>query len=55
VTAPTLWRVTCVAAKILLAAIMPQPSLHALKQTYNHRHLREPPRKRTYQSLRQLC
>jgi hypothetical protein len=46
---------TCLATKILLAAIMPQPSLRALKHPDNDRHLREPPRKRTYQSLQALC
>ena len=47
VTAPAAWRMTCLAAKVLLAAIRPAPT--------NLRHLREPPRKRLYQHLHRLC
>jgi len=46
---------TCLAARILLAAIAPQPSLARLNDQSNHRHLREPPRKRRYQALPMLC
>jgi hypothetical protein len=54
-TAPALWRLTCLAAKALLAAIMPvqmpqRQSVRTLK-----RHLIEPPRKRRYQEIPALC
>ena len=54
-TAPTVWRLTCLATKVLLAAICPQPPLHHLAAPALHRHLHEPPRKRGYQNLPQLC
>ena len=51
VTAPALWRLTCLAAKALLAAIMPvsMPQHNALASL--KRHLLEPPRKRSYQAI----
>jgi hypothetical protein len=48
-TAPALWRLTCLAAKAFLPAIMPMAPLRfsaALK-----RHILEPPRKRRYQII----
>jgi hypothetical protein len=53
ITAPALWRLTCLAAKALLAAIMPTPqSLHPSRL---RRHLLEPPRTRCYQTIPALC
>jgi hypothetical protein len=41
----------------LLQAIMPQPSLDRLREAQHvlQRHLHEPPRKRVYQQMFQLC
>ena len=51
-TAPTIWRMTCLAAKVLVAALIPQPTLAQLSTPKIKRHLREPPRKkRCYQKL----
>ena len=49
--APTVWRLTCLAAKILLAALIPQPTISALSAPNIQRHLHEPARKRGYQNL----
>jgi len=53
-TAPTVWRLTALAARILLAAIIPQPAIERLSHLALRRHLREPPRKRRYQCLPML-
>jgi hypothetical protein len=49
--APAIWRLTRLAAKALLAAIMPQPMQHALDPRRLKRHLLEPPRTRRYQTI----
>jgi hypothetical protein len=51
-TAPALWRLTCLAAKALRAAIMPMVQLR-LPDTLK-RHLLEPTRKRRYQIIPML-
>jgi hypothetical protein len=39
---------------VLIAALVPQPALARLNDPKNQRHLREPPRKRSYQELPKL-
>jgi hypothetical protein len=39
---------------VLIAALVPQPTLARLSDPQNQRHLREPPRKRCYQKLPKL-
>jgi hypothetical protein len=43
-------------AQTLLAAILPIPDLETIRATADklHRHLREPPRRRTFQSTNML-
>ena len=50
-TAPALWRVTRLAAKALLAAIMPAVMPQFDTPPILKRHLLEPPRKRRYQAI----
>jgi len=54
-TAPALWRLTCLAAKALLAAIMPVQMPQRQSVPILKRHLIEPPRKRCYQAIPALC
>jgi hypothetical protein len=54
-TAPALWRLTCLAAKALRAAIMPVQMPQRQSVPILKRHLIEPPRKRCYQAIPTLC
>jgi hypothetical protein len=54
-TAPALWRLTCLAAKALLTAIMPVQMPQPQSVPILKRRLIEPPRKRCYQKIPALC